>query len=208
MNKTQLCNHFKKLAQNDFYKFIDNLLYFTRTCKHAQEFNDDLLILSSKANTLSNNMLLGAGNDIFSKKIQKILTEEALKIVNQIETGEDFLYTAFEESEILVIDEKPFNEIFIKETDFLTLGFSKDANFILQNIRQLLQASFSEDELSDFCLKNYFNLFASFTMGQTKEQRIRAIVNYLNNAKKLHILMLQLFQRNEALYQKYSPYTK
>jgi hypothetical protein len=69
-----------------------------------------------------------------------------------------------------------------------------------KTLRQLVEDVLSDDELSDLCQDKFPKVYNQFTTGQTKPQRIRFLVEYVERQRENSKLLSAIEQINQAAY--------
>jgi hypothetical protein len=67
-------------------------------------------------------------------------------------------------------------------------------------IRELVEAAFSEEDLSNFCFDHYFSVYEQFTAGQTKSTRVRLLITYAEKNNLIDDLLTRIKQKNPHKY--------
>ena len=67
-------------------------------------------------------------------------------------------------------------------------------------IRELLEAAFVDEELSNFCYDNFPEVYEQFTVGQFKSARVRLIITYAEKNNLLDKLLAGIKQKNPHKY--------
>jgi hypothetical protein len=70
-------------------------------------------------------------------------------------------------------------------------------------IRELLMKAFGDDALSNFCLDYYHEVYTRFTDGQTKDQRVRLLLDHVASRDGIEALIAQVRDANEPMVRKY-----
>jgi Effector-associated domain 7 len=68
----------------------------------------------------------------------------------------------------------------------------------------LVEASLSDDELQNLCLCHFRAVSSQFTTGQTKDQRIRLLVEYVDRHQEIPKLLEEIQKLNPNAYAQYS----
>jgi len=69
----------------------------------------------------------------------------------------------------------------------------------IKNIRKQLTENFGDEELNIFCQENFYEVYNNFTSGQTKNQRITALIDFAVRKGQIEFLLNQLTQNNKNL---------
>jgi hypothetical protein len=70
-------------------------------------------------------------------------------------------------------------------------------------VRELLMEAFDDDALNNFCV-DYFNaVYQRFTDGQTKDQRVRLLLDHASQREQIEELVARIRDANEPMYRKY-----
>jgi hypothetical protein len=72
-------------------------------------------------------------------------------------------------------------------------------------IRKLIMNAFGDDEFHDLCFDHFKIVYDSFTNGQTKNSRIRALVEYAEKQQKVDVLLEKIALENPNGYAEYEP---
>src|SRR4051794_27812652 len=72
-------------------------------------------------------------------------------------------------------------------------------------VRELLDVAFSDDGLSTFCFDHFREVYDQFAAGQTKGQRVRMLVEYVNRQRELDKLLAAVRKANPKAYAEYEP---
>jgi hypothetical protein len=72
-----------------------------------------------------------------------------------------------------------------------------------KSIRQLVEDSLSDDDLSNLCQDEFPQVFKQFTTGQTKSHRIRLLVEYVERQRANPKLLNAIEQINSPIYQEF-----
>ena len=67
-------------------------------------------------------------------------------------------------------------------------------------IRKLLDASFTDEDLSNFCHDYFHEIYEQFTAGQTKSARVRLLIDYAEHRGRLDELLEKVKQENSYQY--------
>lgn len=67
-------------------------------------------------------------------------------------------------------------------------------------IRQLIEQALSDDELSNLCCDDFPSVYQEFTSGQTKSQRVRALVEYADRHFEVPKLLSKIEQINQPAH--------
>ncbi|HLB69797.1 MAG TPA: hypothetical protein VJJ51_02010, partial [Candidatus Methanoperedens sp.] len=70
----------------------------------------------------------------------------------------------------------------------------------IAKIRELLEAAFSEEDLSNFCFDHYVSVYEQFTSGHTKSTRVRLLITYAEKNNLIDDLLIRLNQKNPHKY--------
>ncbi len=70
----------------------------------------------------------------------------------------------------------------------------------LATIRELLEAAFSEEDLSNFCFDHFLPVYEQFTGGQTRSARVRMLITYAEKNSNLDDLLARIKQENSHKY--------
>ncbi len=81
-----------------------------------------------------------------------------------------------------------------------TIVFSK---YNIGVVRQLVGAAFGDQELQDFCMDYFYEVYKQFTQGQTKSERVRMLVDYADRKERLDELIDGVREKNPAKYREY-----
>lgn len=63
-------------------------------------------------------------------------------------------------------------------------------------IRELLEAAFSEEDISNFCFDHYISVYEQFTAGQTKSFRVRLLIIYAEKNNLIDDMLTKIKQKN------------
>jgi Effector-associated domain 7/SEFIR domain len=74
-------------------------------------------------------------------------------------------------------------------------------------IRQLVEDALSDDDLSNLCQDEFPKVYNQFTTGQTKDQRIRLLVDYVSRHHEIPKLLGAIQKLNPNAYARYSDST-
>ncbi|MCZ7361009.1 MAG: hypothetical protein O8C55_13135 [Candidatus Methanoperedens sp.] len=72
-------------------------------------------------------------------------------------------------------------------------------------IRELLEAAFSEEDLSNFCFDHYKPVYEQFTTGQTKSTRVRLLITYAEKNNLIDDLLDKVKKKNPHKYGEFEP---
>src|SRR3990172_10405237 len=75
-------------------------------------------------------------------------------------------------------------------------------------IRELLEAAFSEEDLSNFCFDHYKPVYEQFTTGQTKSTRVRLLITYAEKNNLIDDLLDKVKKKNPHKYGEFEPRLK
>jgi len=70
-------------------------------------------------------------------------------------------------------------------------------------IRELLEAAFGDEELSNFCFDNFPEVYEQLTVGQFKSARVRLIITYAEKNGLLDELLARIKQKNPHKYSEF-----
>ena len=70
----------------------------------------------------------------------------------------------------------------------------------VEQIRQLVEDALSDDDLSNLCQDKFPKVFKQFTTGQTKDQRIRLLVEYVDRQREVPKLLNEIGLINPNAY--------
>ena len=69
-----------------------------------------------------------------------------------------------------------------------------------KSIRQLVEDALSDDDLSNLCQDEFPKVYGQFTTGQTKSQKIRLLVEYVEHQGKAQNLLIEIGRLNPNAY--------
>jgi WD40 repeat protein len=72
-----------------------------------------------------------------------------------------------------------------------------------KEIRQLIENALSDDDLSDLCHDDFPKVYSQFASGQTKSQRIRLLIEYIDRQRETSKLLSAIEQINPNAYRKF-----
>ncbi len=67
-------------------------------------------------------------------------------------------------------------------------------------LRELLEAAFGDEDLSNFCFDHFITVYEQFTGGQTKSARVRMLITYAEKNSLLDDLLIRIKQKNPYKY--------
>jgi hypothetical protein len=70
----------------------------------------------------------------------------------------------------------------------------------LAAIRELLTAAFGDEDLNNFCADHFRPVYDTFTAGQDRRARVRALVDYADRHRELDRLLAAVKEANRAVY--------
>jgi len=76
----------------------------------------------------------------------------------------------------------------------------------IKNIITLLTETFNDEELNIFCQENFYEIYNNFAIGQSKNMKISALIDFANRKGKMDSLLEKVKEANEFQYKKYLPY--
>ncbi len=79
-------------------------------------------------------------------------------------------------------------------------------SYKLGNINKLLMNGYNDEDLMAFCQFNFEKVFNNFTNGQSKQQKVMALIDYCKRSIQLDNLLELLQGDKETEYQQYAPY--
>lgn len=82
----------------------------------------------------------------------------------------------------------------------------KKQEYIIGNVRKLLNNAFSDDSFNDFCMDNYENVYKQFSSGQSKNQKVRLLVEYVHSNMIIGELLEFVKSENLNQYKTFEPY--
>jgi len=103
-------------------------------------------------------------------------------------------------------------EIFISECDAAINGITSPSkykdnlveNFNLASIRKLINDSSTAEEFSDLCQDTFPKIYSQFTSDQTKNLRIRLLVEHVERQHEITKLLVEIEQINPKAYTQYT----
>lgn len=75
----------------------------------------------------------------------------------------------------------------------------------LAEIRQLLDESFSDEEIDILCFDNFMEVYSNFTTGMTKVQKLLRLLSYCQNRERLSELIVLLNRARPGLVERRFP---
>jgi ketosteroid isomerase-like protein len=78
-------------------------------------------------------------------------------------------------------------------------------NYSTADIRQFLMEAFSDEELNAFCFDNFRDVYDNFTAGQTKGQRVQALIEHCQHHETLSNLAVALQRARPGQFSKRFP---
>ena len=75
-------------------------------------------------------------------------------------------------------------------------------------IRKLLDASFTDEDLSNFCHDYFHEIYEQFTAGQTKSARVRLLIDYSDHRGRLDELLEKVKQENPYKFEEFESQLK
>lgn len=82
----------------------------------------------------------------------------------------------------------------------------KDRSYNLANIHQLLDQSLNDSELETFCMLHFEKVHNGFGLGQSKNQKINALLDYAKRYLEMEKLLKLMQTENPARYDMHKPY--
>lgn len=90
---------------------------------------------------------------------------------------------------------------------FLALNIpAKQHDYNFAQIRQLLTNVFYNEDLSDFTMDHFPQVYNSYSQGQSKAQKIRLLIDFAQRTMRMEELLEKIKQHAPQLYEKYAPY--
>ena len=81
-----------------------------------------------------------------------------------------------------------------------TKSSSPPAQPSVAQIRKLVEDALSDDDLSNLCQDEFLKVYNQFTTGQTKDQRIRSLVEYVDRQREVQNLLNAIEKINPNTY--------
>lgn len=79
-------------------------------------------------------------------------------------------------------------------------------NYNIANIHKLLNTAFNDESLQTFCLLHFEGVFNNFTAGQSKAQRLLALIDFAKRHMEVGKLLSLMQEEHSAQYEQFKPY--
>jgi len=79
-------------------------------------------------------------------------------------------------------------------------------NYNIKNITNLLSNAFNDTDLTTFCQSYFWEVFNNFSAGQSKAQKISALIDFCQRNMQIDRLLELMKEENPAQYERFLPY--
>lgn len=107
---------------------------------------------------------------------------------------------------LLYVIEQLQKELPDENNDSPTEFPGKDRQYNIQHILQLLNEAFNDSDLETFCMAHFEKVFNGFGLGQSKNQKVMALVDYAKRHLEMEKLLELMKTENPAQYEIHKPY--
>ncbi len=97
-------------------------------------------------------------------------------------------------------------ELFSKDKTALDWRLNMIRKYSVGNIYKLLNASFNDESLQIFCQINFEDVHNNFGTGQSRNQKLMALIDYAKRKQEVEKLLDLVAEENTAQFEQFKPY--
>lgn len=97
-------------------------------------------------------------------------------------------------------------ELFSKDKTALDWRLNMIRKYSVGNIYKLLNASFNDESLQIFCQINFEDVHNNFGTGQSRNQKLMALIDYTKRKQEVEKLLDLVAEENPAQFEQFKPY--
>jgi Effector-associated domain 7 len=108
--------------------------------------------------------------------------------------------------EVKEIPQKQPWKLFSKDKTALDWRLNRIRKYSVGNIYKLLNASFNDESLQIFCQINFEDVHNNFGTGQSRNQKLMALIDYAKRKQEVEKLLDLVAEENPAQFEQFKPY--
>jgi ribosome-binding ATPase YchF (GTP1/OBG family) len=195
-------------SQDEYNKIIQEvdifvMLFWTKVGKYThEEFS------------LAKKLFLETGKPrvlVYQKAANPENQEQSLKdfIASLLANDKEYFWGNYEHFDTLALKfDKELRMFYskIQADEKAKIREKANRSYKLANLNKLLMNGYSDEDLTAFCQFNFEKVFNNFTNGQSKQQKVMALIDYCKKFVETDTLLELLQAENEKQFQQYAPY--